>query len=103
MVAFIIRIYEWMRRHRTVCLLSFILLTVLLSVLLLKQTYQEDISAFLPLNNKYNKALKVYQSISGTNRIFAIFQYADSTKSDPDSIIQAIDDYVELLQTRDTK
>lgn len=103
MVAFIIRIYEWMRRQRTVCLLSFILLTVLLSVLLLKQTYQEDISAFLPLNNKYNKALKVYQSISGTNRIFAIFQYADSTKSDPDSIIQAIDDYVELLKTKDTE
>ena len=103
MVAFIIRIYEWMRRQRTVCWLSFILLTVLLSVLLLKQTYQEDISAFLPLNNKYNKALKVYQSISGTNRIFAIFQYADSTKSDPDSIIQAIDDYVELLKTKDTE
>ncbi len=103
MVAFIIRIYEWMRRQRTVCWLSFILLTVLLSVLLLKQTYQEDISAFLPLNNKYNKALKVYQSISGTNRIFVIFQYADSTKSDPDSIIQAIDDYVELLKTKDTE
>ena len=103
MVAFIIRIYEWMRRQRTVCWLSFILLTVLLSVLLLKQTYQEDISAFLPLNNKYNKALRVYQSISGTNRIFAIFQYADSTKSDPDSIIQAIDDYVELLKTKDTE
>ena len=103
MVAFIIRIYEWMKRQRTVCWLSFILLTVLLSVLLLKQTYQEDISAFLPLNNKYNKALKVYQSISGTNRIFAIFQYADSTKSDPDSIIQAIDDYVELLKTKDTE
>ena len=103
MVAFIIRIYEWMKRQRTVCWLSFILLTVLLSVLLLKQTYQEDISAFLPLNNKYNKALKVYQSISGTNRIFVIFQYADSTKSDPDSIIQAIDDYVELLKTKDTE
>lgn len=103
MVAFIIRIYEWMKRQRTVCWLSFILLTVLLSVLLLKQTYQEDISAFLPLNNKYNKALKVYQSISGTNRIFAIFQYADSTKYDPDSIIQAIDDYVELLKTKDTE
>jgi hypothetical protein len=103
MVAFIIRIYEWMGKHRTVCWLSFILLTVLLSVLLLKQTYQEDISDFLPLNNKYNQALKVYQSISGTNRIFAIFQYADSTQSDPDSIIQAIDDYVELLKTRDTK
>ena len=82
MVAFIIRIYEWMGKHRTVCWLSFILLTVLLSVLLLKQTYQEE---------------------SGTNRIFAIFQYADSTKSDPDSIIQAIDDYVELLKTKDTK
>lgn len=103
MVAFIIRIYEWMKRQRTVCWLSFILLTVLLSVLLLKQTYQEDISAFLPLNNKYNKALKVYQSISGTNRIFAIFQYTNSTQSDPDSIIQAIDDYVELLKTKDTE
>lgn len=84
-----------------VCGLSLLLITILLLFGLAGQTYKEDISDFLPLDNKYNKALKVYQDISGANRIFVIVQYSDSAKSDPDVIIQAVDSFVDKLRMRD--
>ena len=101
MSAAVIRIYEYMRRHRVVCGLSFLLITILLSLLVLHQTYKEDISDFLPLDNKYNKALRVYQDISGANRIFVIVQCLNSTQSDPDSIVRAVDCFVDELRGSD--
>ena len=78
MAAIVIRIFDYMRKHKTHGVLGFILITLILAYFLAGQTYKEDISDFLPLNNKYHKALKVYQEISGANRIIAIFQYRDS-------------------------
>lgn len=101
MSALIVRIYNYMKSHRTLTALSFLIVTVSLAILVVQQTYKEDISDFLPLNNKYNKALKVYQDISGANKIIAIFQYRDSTDSNPDSIGCAIDKFVSILQTND--
>ena len=101
MVAVIIKAFDFMKKHRLFYALSFIFITALLLLLLLKQSYKEDISDFLPLNNKYNSALKVYQDISGANRIIAIFQNGDSVKSDPDISVQAIDDFVEALNIND--
>ena len=86
-----------MRSHRAFSALSFFLLTVLLCIAVSKQTYKEDISDFLPLNNKYHKALRVYQDISGANRILAIFQYKDTTQTDPDTLVAAIDKFVSLV------
>ena len=97
MSALIVRIYQWMRSHRAFSALSFLLLTVLLCIAVSGQTYKEDISDFLPLNNKYHKALRVYQDISGANRILAIFQYKDTTQTDPDTLVAAIDKFVALV------
>ena len=101
MVAVILQIYEYLKGHKIIGVLSFTLITFILSVFLLHQKYKEDISDFLPLNNKYNKALQVYQNISGANKLFVIFQYSDSTKAEPDSVIMAIDAFVNLLASKD--
>lgn len=101
MAAIVIRIFDYMRKHKTHGVLSFILITTILVYFLVGQTYKEDISDFLPLNNKYNKALKVYQEISGANRIIAIFQYRDSSMTDADTIIYSIERFVEHLKKND--
>ena len=98
MLTLVVRVYEYFRRHRMVCGLSFLLVTVVLSFLLASQTYKEDISDFLPLNNKYNEALKVYQDISGANRLFVIVQHTDSAKEDPDSLVWAVNAFVDRLK-----
>ncbi len=101
MVAIVIRIFDYMRKHKTHGVLSFILITTILVYFLVGQTYKEDISDFLPLNNKYNKALKVYQDVSGANRIIGIFQYRDLSETDADTIIYSIERFVEHLKKND--
>ncbi len=101
MTAEIIRIYEYMKSHRKICWLSLSILTLSLVLLLASLTYKEDISDFLPDNNKYSKALKVYQDLVGANKIIVIAQYADSTKIAPDTIARAVDLFVGELEKKD--
>ncbi len=101
MADLIVRIYEALGRNRRWTLLSFFLLTVLFLCLVFRQTYQEDISDFLPLNNKYHHALKIYQELSGADRIIALFEYRDTTQTDCDRIVKAVERYVDLLQAND--
>lgn len=69
MTSFIVGIYDFLKQHRLLRNLSLLIVSVCLGVLVLQQTYKEDISDFLPLNNKYQQALNVYQDISGADQI----------------------------------
>ena len=101
MTSWIVRIYEAMRRHRVLALLSAVLLTAVLALSLARQTYKEDISDFLPLTDKYSKALRVYQDIAGADRIIVLFMQKGGEEADPDALTAAIDDFVQTLQERD--
>ena len=96
MAEMIVRLYDRLGKNRKGMMLSFFLITVVLAVLVCRQTYKEDISDFLPLNNKYHRALKVYQDVSGADRIIVIFQQRDTTLTDPDRIVEAVEKYVAL-------
>ncbi|MCD8291895.1 MAG: MMPL family transporter, partial [Prevotella sp.] len=102
MARVILKIYDYMRVHTKIGILSFLVCTVLLVLLVLRVEYKEDISDFLPLGDTHDEELKVYQSISGADKIFAVFQYADTAKTDIDKITQAIDYFVENVSETDT-
>ena len=97
MISFIVGIYEYLNTHRVQRCVSLFVSTICLFLLVAHQSYKEDISDFLPLNNKYQKALELYQDFSGADRIIAVFECKDSTKTDPDSITLAIADFQEKL------
>lgn len=92
----IVRIYDYLGRNRKGMRLSLLLTGMVLACLVFRQTYQEDISDFLPLNNKYHRALKVYQDISAADRIIVIFELRDTAQTDPDRIVEAIGRYADL-------
>ena len=102
MTTLVLKVYEQMRRHRGLCLLSFIVVTLLLAASVLQLRFKEDISDFLPLGGKEQHAMKVYRDISGASRIFALFQYRDTTQADPDLMVAAIEDFTATLTARDT-
>ena len=102
MAALILNIYTYLRRHQLLAFLSFLVLTLLLGLSISRLQYKEDIADFLPIDSKHHDALKIYQDITGTNKIFAIFQYRDTTKTDPDNMVESIDAFVEEVQTKDT-
>ena len=84
------------------CLLSFIVITLLLVLSVVRLSFKEDISDFLPLDSRHQHALKVYQDISGANQVYALFQYRDTTQADPDVMVSAIDAFTTTLEERDT-
>ena len=102
MTATILRLYDYMKAHRMLCVLSFVVVTLLLVVSVLRLSYKEDISDFLPGDSQHHNALKIYQDISGANKIFAVFQYRDTTKTDPEMMVTSVDAFVETIQRADT-
>ena len=102
MTELILKLYGYMKGHRLLGALSFIVVTGLLALSVSRLDYKEDIADFLPIGNDYHNALKVYQDISGANKVFAVFQYRDTTKADPDIMVGGIDAFVESVQQADT-
>lgn len=99
MSRFIVNTYDWLSRHWLLRTLTLALLTVLLFVSLLGQHYHEDISDFLPLDNKYRKAMQVYQYVSGADRIMAVFQCKDTAAVEPDLLAAAADTWLNQLDS----
>lgn len=102
MIESILRLYDYLRAHRWIGMLSFAVVTLLLIGSVLRLGYKEDIADFLPVDSNQHNALKVYQDISGANKIFAVFQYRDTTKADPEAMIESVDAFVEEVQNSDS-
>ena len=102
MTELVLRIYTYLKKNKMTALLSFLLVTALLVMSVLRLNYKEDIADFLPLDGNHHNALNVYQDIAGANKIFAVFQYRDTTKANPDVMVEAIENYVATLADRDT-
>lgn len=103
MLRYVIRVYDYMASHKSVCIISCIISTLILILSLAQLQYKEDISDFLPVDGKEKEALKVYQDISGADQIFAVFQYReDSVTANPDIMVSAISSYSDLILRTDT-
>ncbi len=114
MTELILKIYGYLRMHRPVCILSFVVVTLLLILSVLRLNYKEDIADFLPLDPQHQNAMKVYQDISGANKIFAIFEHGrvSSSRNDTltsaeatsncDELVASIDEFTSLVEKADT-
>ncbi len=102
MVSVVLKIYDFLRMHRVMRLFSFLVTTALLIALVLTLQYKEDISDFLPLSSTHQSGLKVYQDISGANKIFVIFQAKEGQRTDTDAMVSAIERFTTNLQAADT-
>ena len=89
MTKLIVDIYDYLRLHRAGRWMALLVTTVLLVALVMRQTYKEDISDFLPLNDHYEHAMEVYQDLSGADRIVVVFEHRDTTQADPDTMVMA--------------
>ena len=95
MTRLVLNIFETLRTRRTLRWVSLALSTVLLALLLTQQSFHEDITDFLPLDNGQQQALQDYQQTSSARRIYVIF------RSDKGSCQTALDDFCDLLDHTD--
>ena len=94
----ITKIYDYLHSHKWAMWSSLAAITLLFATLVLNLSYKEDISDFLPLGENEKEAMKVYQDISGANRMFVMFENPD----DADRTVEAINLFTETVQERDT-
>ncbi len=102
MTKFVLKIYDWLSAHRRVCLVSFLALTTIMGLMVMRLGFSEDIAAFMSGDDRQQQAMAVYQDVSGAGKIVAIFQAADTAACDPDVISGAITTFAEFLADADT-
>lgn len=98
----IVGIYDYIRTHKSVAILTCVAVSLLLVYKVVGIDYKEDISDFLPLSEKQQNALKVYQDISGADKLFVVFKNADGREADADRLVNAINTFVDEVEERDT-
>lgn len=94
----ILRLYDYFKGHKGAMTFVLVVLTLLLGLLITRVNYKEDITDFLPLDGNKQEAMRVFQSMSGANRIIAIVGSADSNNPvSSDSIVEATDAFVSTI------
>jgi len=101
----ILRIFDYLHTHPLVRRASLFALTAVMATLAIGLTYKEDISDFLPLGPEEREAMKVYQDISGVNRLFVLFDNpnSDSESTDgADRTVETISSFLNVVEANDT-
>lgn len=96
MIRFILRIYDALSARRWLPVTILLVILALCLTLASRINYQEDISAFLPVDSETEEYVNVYTKLGGQDRIAVIFS-GDSTE-----LIPAMDYFGEYLIDADT-
>lgn len=98
----ILKIYDLFQKKPYLAWCLFFVITAMMVCSVLTLTYNEDISDFLPLDEKNQTALSVYQDISGANKIYAIISAKDTTNEDPQKLVDGVELFASKLESTDT-
>ena len=98
----ILTIYDLFRKIPLLAWGLFFLLTTAMIISILTLSYKEDISDFLPLDEKNQTALSVYQDVSGANKIYAIISTKDTVSVVPQDLANGVEAFVENVEVDDT-
>lgn len=96
-MSFLFRIYDYLARHKPLCWCLLGALLLLCAAAVWRLDYTEDISDFLPLSERQQQAMAVYQRISGAERIVVIFEGGTT-----DDKLDAIDAFAGLAAEKDS-
>ncbi|MCI6550845.1 MAG: 1-acyl-sn-glycerol-3-phosphate acyltransferase [Prevotella sp.] len=92
MVEVFLKIHDWLNAHKKFATGFLLIQIVVLALLAWHANYEEDISKFLPRNERNAKLQQIYQAITSQNRIAVIFSAKDSTSVESkDSMKMAMD------------
>ncbi|MBR4437730.1 MAG: MMPL family transporter, partial [Bacteroidales bacterium] len=107
MVQFFLNIYDYLKRKRSLCFGLLAGITILLIVMTAVLKYNENIYDFLPISGKQQRAMALYQDITGGQRVIALFSANPSATAAPsnaeEQITQAIDTFANIITSSRTK
>ncbi|MDR2626589.1 MAG: 1-acyl-sn-glycerol-3-phosphate acyltransferase [Dysgonamonadaceae bacterium] len=91
MIQFFISAYNYFLSHKKLLTAWVVFVTAGLVVSLWQLEYKEDIAEFLPDNEANERINTVYQHIGNSNKLIINFSLQDSTRREPERIMEAID------------
>lgn len=97
MVTFFLHIFDFLHKRRRLCLAILTAIIVLLLVMISSLKYNEDIYDFIPMSENQQKAVTLYQDMTGGKRVVAMIKMADNKADNPDRLMEAVDTFVSKL------
>ncbi len=97
MVDFFLRIYDFFHARLRLCMAFLTVLTVGLLLMLSSLHYNENIYDFLPVSGNEQKAITLYQDITGGQRIYALFSMKDGDSTSTARLTEAVDTFEQQL------
>lgn len=91
------RIYDFLSRRRRLALLTVVALMASCAVMALRMDYDEDISAFMPMDAETAKYAEVFSNIGGQSKIAVTFKGGDTA-----AIEDAMSQFGKSMARRDT-
>ena len=92
-------IFDYLQKRHRLCMGLMTLFIGLLVVMMSTLKYNENIYDFLPVSGNEQKAITLYQDITGGQRIVAMFSMADSASADVDLMTAAVDTFANKIET----
>ena len=102
MADFFLRIYDWLKCHMGIAVLTVVLIMSLCVLSLCRLHYEEDIAGFLPIDRSDNRQTEFMESVSRQNSVAIIFRSNSSGVNTDDEVIAAMDLFEELWFENDT-
>ncbi|MDR0385685.1 MAG: MMPL family transporter [Prevotellaceae bacterium] len=101
MAKFTIYIYRYFKGHKAVFYSILLLSTIFFAWTGLKMNFAEDITQLLPLTGEKGVEKFVFANLKVKDKVFILFN-SKSENVDADDLIQACDDFAELLMGKDS-
>ncbi len=96
MINFFLHIFDVLQKRRSLARWLLAGITVILMAMMASLTYNENIYDFLPVSGNEQKAITLYQDISGGQRVFAMFRMKEG--ADADRLAEAVDTFAQKVQ-----
>ena len=98
MVQLFLNIFDFFQHKKRLCFFVLTALTCCLIAMMSTLTYNENIFDFLPLKGNEQKALSLYQDISGGQRIVAMIKLKEGSNTETSHLAEAVDTFANKIE-----
>ena len=98
MEKFFLHIFDLFQKRKSLCFWLLTGIVCILLVMMASMKYNENIYDFLPVSGNEQKAINLYQEISGGQRVFAMLKLKEGSQGDEETLTNAVDTFAVLMQ-----
>ena len=99
MVDVFLKIFDFLKHRRYLCFGLIIAITGILLAMVSSLKYNENIIDFLPMGDNEQKAITLYQDISGGQRVIAMFKISNGDTTASELLTEAVDTFALKIQS----